>query len=145
MTHSMGRLMQHTIRKEKLISSRISARRRFAHRLATREAITVPTDVLTITSADVEKLTRGQLTPVEVTFAEMAGKKVRLRILVERTSAGEFRLGNITLTANGDTEGISHMDANSQHRHTTYSLHGIPTDTPTKGLYVRDGKKVIIK
>ena len=103
------------------------------------------TDVLTITSADVEKLTRGQLTPVEVTFAEMAGQKVRLRILVERTSAGEFRLGNITLTANGDTEGVSHMDANSQNRHATYSLHGIPTDRPSKGLYVRDGKKVIIK
>lgn len=104
------------------------------------------TDVITITGAQIEKLTRSALTPVDTTFTEMAGEKVRLRVLVERTSAGQFRLGPINLTAvPAPTENISNVNIDEMSAQQVYTLQGIYTSKPRKGLYIRNGKKVIIK
>ena len=45
--------------------------------------------------------------------------------------------------ATGITEHNAHLDGTGSDR--TYTLQGLPVSTPRKGLYIREGKKVIIK
>jgi hypothetical protein len=45
--------------------------------------------------------------------------------------------------ATGITEHNAHLDGAESDR--TYTLQGLPVSTPRKGLYIREGKKVIIK
>lgn len=50
----------------------------------------------------------------------------------------------ITMSFNDDSTGITDWGEDS-HDVETYNLHGLRVSTPKKGLYIREGKKVIIK
>ncbi len=46
----------------------------------------------------------------------------------------------------GITTGIRYVDANTfDNKAPAYSIQGIKTQTPKRGVYIRDGKKIVVK
>lgn len=62
---------------------------------------------------------------------------------VEATEGNEAKTLNIVL--GGETNAINNVKANATDEGVYFTIQGLKTATPTKGLYIHNGKKVIIK
>jgi hypothetical protein len=52
---------------------------------------------------------------------------------------------SISMSFGGETTGISNVSNKAQDNGAYYTLSGLRVDAPTKGLYIKNGKKVIVK
>ena len=57
--------------------------------------------------------------------------------------AGESNIG-VTLSLTSGETAVKAVNANGIEEGTYYSLNGMKVDNPSKGLYIKNGKKVIL-
>ena len=80
-----------------------------------------------------------------------------LHLSIEGDKGGKVSISNNQFTnkrletvilpdVSGITTGIGYVDANTfDNKAPAYSIQGIKTQTPKRGVYIRDGKKIVVK
>ena len=73
------------------------------------------------------------------------GNTFNLRLGIQ-SNVADYLIDNIRLKENSNTTGISMIDNESEMKNDViYTISGVRTQKVTKGIYIVNGKKVVIK